>query len=178
MMSQVGGAGAGTGAGGADSASLHNDSVNEQIMQLTSARYYLEKQVVDLIGIIARMNKDLREKDQQRYVQSLHLESLELQNKKLLDSVDALKKEMTQKVESLEAKDDLMHMLHEKITKQSLEISAKDSKINELKNRSDSPKGKLSQQFSQLKQNIFNRNDKKKGVPPTPDHDSHKSSST
>jgi hypothetical protein len=151
--------------------------VNEQIMQLTSARYYLEKQVVDLIGIIARMNKDLREKDQQRYEQSLHLESLEVQNKKLLDSVDALKKEMTQKVESLEAKDDLMHMLHEKISKQSLEISTKDSKLNELRNRSDSPKAKLSQQFSQLKQNIFSRSDKKKSVPPTPEHDNHNKSS-
>ena len=91
--------------------------------------------------------------------QGARLDNLEQQNIKLLGSVDALKKELTQHLESLEAKDDLVHMLQEKISKQSLEISCKDKHIMELKNQSSSPKAKLSQQFSQLKNNIF----KKKG---------------
>ena len=40
-----------------------HDALNDQVLQLTSVKYYLEKQVVDLIGVVARMNKDLRERD-------------------------------------------------------------------------------------------------------------------
>ena len=65
---------------------IGDEGVSEQIMHLTSVRYYLEKQVVDLIGIIARMNKDLRVK-----------EELEQQNMKLTQKVESLEKELTQK---------------------------------------------------------------------------------
>ncbi|QDZ25980.1 Rab-GTPase-TBC domain-containing protein [Chloropicon primus] len=127
---------------------LQQDSMNEQIMQLTSVRYYLEKQVVDLIGIVARMNKDLREKDQLQMEQAKALEVVEKQNLKLLGSVDALEKELNQKLEDLKTKDDLVYMLQEKIGKQLAEIGR-------LKNSSGSPKAKLAQQFSKL--NMFKR---------------------
>ena len=153
---------------------LQQENMNEQIMQLTSVRYYLEKQVVDLIGIVARMNKEMREKEHKRSEEVKSLREVEGQNLKLLGSVDALEKELTQKVESLKAKDDLVYMLQEKISKQSLEISLKDKQITELRHQSDSPKAKLSAQFSQLKQNIFHRGKNKAPTASSSESDSDK----
>ena len=68
---------------------------------------------------------------------------------KLLGSVDALEKELTQKLEQLKNKDDLVLMLQEKITKQQGEIQ-------KLRNAGGSPKAKLAQQFQKL--NIFSKN--------------------
>ena len=153
---------------------LQQENMNEQIMQLTSVRYYLEKQVVDLIGIVARMNKEMREKEHKRSEEVKSLKEVEGQNLKLLGSVDALEKELTQKVESLKAKDDLAYMLQEKISKQSLEISLKDKQITELRHQSDSPKAKLSAQFSQLKQNIFHRGKNKVPTASSSESDSDK----
>lgn len=98
---------------------------DEQIMQLNSVRYYLEKQVVDLIGIIARMNKELKQQDHQR----VSLETAEQQIVSLTGSLEAVKMEMNKKMEELEAKDDLIKMLQEKIMKQTK--PAQDQQVTE-----------------------------------------------